>query len=288
VTSPWLFRGVVAGIAVIIGVFHGVLKEPPQRAEVAKLSAAVLRATRWQGRYPADFSAHLLGGGEFHMADAVGQHVLLLNFFATWCQPCRAEMPELLRFIHAHRGEALTAIFVDAAEPEADVRRFAGQLGIDEPIAFDPEKTIGNQFGVESYPTTVLVGADGKIALYETSPIVNADIELEPLYRIARDRLAKGPRITRDKYLAALAAQRPFDDQPAAKSPKLGEHQRKLAAAMPCPCGCEKKVLSCGCQTAEKIQEKLASMPIAGKSDEEVVAALNREFCVGASLARSQ
>lgn len=278
----------MAGVAVAMGVFHGFLKEPPQGAEVAKLSSAVLRATRWQGRYPADFSAHLLGGGEFRMADTVGKRVLLLNFFATWCEPCRAEMPELLRFVKAHHGEALTTVFVDAAEPEADVRRFAAQFGIDAPVAFDPEKAIGNRFGVDSYPTTVLVGVDGKIALYETSPIVNADVELEPLYRIAKDRLAKGPGIAPDKYLAALAAQRPFDDQPTAATPKLGARQTKLAAAMPCPCGCEKQVLTCGCQTAAKIQEKLASMPIAGKSDEEVVAALNREFCVGASLARSR
>lgn len=54
----------MAGVAVAMGVFHGVLKEPPQGAEVAKLSSEVLRATRWRGRYPADFSAHLLGGGE--------------------------------------------------------------------------------------------------------------------------------------------------------------------------------------------------------------------------------
>jgi thiol-disulfide isomerase/thioredoxin len=278
----------VAGVAVAMGVFHGILKEPPQGAEVARLSSAVLRATRWQGRYPADFSAHLLAGGEFHLADTVGRRVLLLNFFATWCEPCRAEMPELQRFLEAHRGEALTAVFVDAGEPEADVRRFAAQFGIDAPVALDPEKAIGNRFGVDSYPTTVLVGADGKIALYETSPIVNADVELEPLYRVAKNRLARGAGISHDQYLAALAAQRPFDDQPTAATPKLGERQARLAAAMPCPCSCGKQVLACGCQTATKIQEKLASMPITGKSDEEVVAALDREFCVGASLARSR
>jgi thiol-disulfide isomerase/thioredoxin len=155
---------------VVVGAFHGLLKEPPARTEVGKLSAAIVRATNWQGRYPADFSTRLLTGGEFHLADG-------LNFFATWCQPCSAEIPELLRFARAHRGEALSVLFVDAAEAADDVRRFAAEFAIEEPVALDAEKELGNRYGVDSYPTTVLIGEDGRIALYETSPIVNADVK---------------------------------------------------------------------------------------------------------------
>jgi thiol-disulfide isomerase/thioredoxin len=286
-TSRARARTAAFSLAAVVGVFHGLLKEPPRPDEVKEMSASILLARQWQGRYPADFSAPLLGGGEFRLADNVGHRIVLLNFFATWCQPCRAEMPELLRFVHSHRGEPLTVLFIDAAEPAADVRRFAAELAIDAPVALDAEKAIEKQYGVNSYPTTVLIGAGGRIQLYETGGIANADVSLEPLYRAARDRLARGPGISRDRYLAALAAQPPIGHEPDATAPRLGERQRQLAAAMLCPCGCSDKVLRCGCQTAKKIEKKLAGLPLAGKSDEEVVTALNREFCVGASLARS-
>ncbi len=101
--------------------------------------------------------------------DSKGQ-VLLLDFWATWCPPCVAEMPILAAIHEAHAddsGVRLLSINGDtAASTEAQarlVRRFLKERGLDVPIVLDDGRT-QSTWGIQSYPTLVVVGADGRIA----------------------------------------------------------------------------------------------------------------------------
>ncbi|MGH8455813.1 MAG: peroxiredoxin family protein [Stenotrophobium sp.] len=84
----------------------------------------LLPAAAWAlniGEPAPDFSASLLDGGRFKLADHRGD-VVILNFWATWCVPCRSELPAFGAYLHAHQGEGLDVIAVSMDDPE-DLRK---------------------------------------------------------------------------------------------------------------------------------------------------------------------
>ncbi len=88
--------------------------------------------------------------------------IVLMNLWATWCPPCRAEMPDLQRLSDAYRGR-LAIVGVNEGESVERARAFARSLGIAFPIWMDEEQRYGRAYGVLGLPTTVIVGRDGKI-----------------------------------------------------------------------------------------------------------------------------
>lgn len=91
-------------------------------------------------------------------------HVTIVSFFASWCGPCRREMPELEKFYQAHgkRGLRILSIGVDTRREQSEA--FVKEVGPTFDIAFDPEAVSMGAFGVKGMPTTFLVGRDGRIA----------------------------------------------------------------------------------------------------------------------------
>lgn len=266
--------------AIGVGILHGYLKEPPERRQVGYVQDHLARSQQWNGRYPADVELTLLDGSTFRMADSVGQTVVVLNFWATWCQPCREEMPELQRFVESRRDEPVRLVAVDAGEDEETVRAFLEREGIDLPVAI-AGNDVTRRFGVASYPTTVVIGADGRIVLYEVGAILNAEVVLEPVVAPEVERIAAGEGVTREAYLAELEAQAPLPgfEEP---EPRLAGRARAIAEEMTCPCGCSDKVWDCGCDTADRITAALEAMDLEGREDTEIITELNARFCVGA------
>jgi len=96
--------------------------------------------------------------------------VVLLNFWATWCQPCEAEMPAMER-LHRELGSAdftLLAVSVDE-DPEA-VRAFRDRLGLSFPILLDPRKQVSGAYQTYRYPETFLIDRDGRIVARYIGP----------------------------------------------------------------------------------------------------------------------
>ncbi|MGI9119992.1 MAG: TlpA family protein disulfide reductase [Acidimicrobiales bacterium] len=106
----------------------------------------------------------LEGGGDFDLVDQRGRWTLV-NFFATWCVPCRAEHPDLLRFsaAHAAAGDArlVSVVFSDDRD---DVARFFTERGGDWPVLDDPVGRVALDFGVTGVPESYLIGPDGTVA----------------------------------------------------------------------------------------------------------------------------
>jgi len=274
-TSAWV-------LAAAVGVFHGFLKPDLDEGRIAELEDFVLRSDRWVGRYPPDFAVELLNGDSFALSDEIGGKIIVLNFFATWCVPCRKEMPELDRYARSVGAEELLLLGIDVGEDRATVEDFLDEVPIDFPVALDSASRVAGQYGVDSFPTTVLIGLDGKIALYQVGEISNAEVTFAESLAVQQKLRDDGAVVDRATYLERLAAQ-PELDLGLDDEIELTGRRLEIARNMPCPCGCEQQVAECGCQTADKVTRKLSEMDIEGAADGEIMEALNREFCVGAT-----
>ena len=89
--------------------------------------------------------------------------VVLLNFWATWCVPCRKEMPALERVAERYRMRGLEVIGVSADDKAADAREYADALGISFRIVHDATDSIQRAYQVSGLPTTFVIDKDGRI-----------------------------------------------------------------------------------------------------------------------------
>lgn len=125
------------------------------------------------------FVGRTLDGEPFELAAYRGQ-VVLLNVWATWCQPCRKEMPELqaLHARHKDRGFTVIGVSVDAARLAAEVRRMVGEYGLTYPNVHDARNSIGGAFKIVGYPTTFLIDRHGGLAWRKDGMLEPDDPEL--------------------------------------------------------------------------------------------------------------
>jgi thiol-disulfide isomerase/thioredoxin len=109
-------------------------------------------------------------GPAWRLADARGQ-VVLLNFWASWCEPCRAEMPSLELLAERHEKDGLAVVAVNFRETDASIRRYLAQWPITLTIVRDAEGAAARAWGVRIFPTTVVIGRDGRPAFTVTGEV---------------------------------------------------------------------------------------------------------------------
>lgn len=101
------------------------------------------------------------GSSGWRLADARGQ-VVLLNFWASWCEPCRSEMPSLELLAQRHEKDGLQIQAVNFRETDAAMRRFLQLMPITLPVLRDGDGMAARAFEVRVFPTTVAIGRDGR------------------------------------------------------------------------------------------------------------------------------
>ena len=111
-------------------------------------------------RPPPALTLQDLDGKTWSLAGLKGQP-LVLNFWATWCDPCRAEMPSLQRLATRHRRDGLVVLAVNYKEEAAAVRLFARSLPIELPVLLDADGDVTSAWTPRVFPTTVLVARSG-------------------------------------------------------------------------------------------------------------------------------
>lgn len=112
----------------------------------------------------ADFTLPDMDGETFTLSSYRGK-VVMLNFWATWCPPCRREMPSLERLYTKLKDQGFVVIAVNQFEDPDLVFEFTGRLSLAPtfPILFDRDSRVAEQFGVKGLPTTYLLDKDGLI-----------------------------------------------------------------------------------------------------------------------------
>lgn len=93
--------------------------------------------------------------------------VLFLNVWATWCAPCRAEMPDMANLHQELSGEGLSIVAVTDEDPET-VNRFLAENSYPFTVLLDPENILSERFSIEGIPTTFVVDSEGRLALQQT------------------------------------------------------------------------------------------------------------------------
>jgi thiol-disulfide isomerase/thioredoxin len=117
---------------------------------------------RWDvGSAPA-LALKDLEGREHQLADYRGK-VVLVNFWATWCEPCRQEMPSIQRLSAKLAGKPFVVLAVNVDEPAARIRKFLTDTGFDQPVLLDVNKSVTKQWSARVLPVTFIVGPDGRL-----------------------------------------------------------------------------------------------------------------------------
>jgi cytochrome c biogenesis protein CcmG/thiol:disulfide interchange protein DsbE len=146
------------------------------------LVISVLARGNNQADQPEEADITLLGGETVNLADYRGQ-VVVLNFWATWCPPCRAEMPELDVYYRDHQADGLVMLAVNSEEAPAAVQAYFQDFGFVIPVGIDRDGSLSNHFGVSGLPVTVVLDTDGIIHYRHTGLITRAvlDEQVTPL-----------------------------------------------------------------------------------------------------------
>lgn len=130
----------------------------PLRRNPRTVARTVDRAT---GQLASDFDLTLFNGDSFRLSDFRGK-VVVLNFWASWCPPCRSEMPDFEEMWNEMKDEDVVVVGVAVSDSERDARNLVKDMGITYMVGLDKTGLLIRDYGVTSLPTTFLIDIDGK------------------------------------------------------------------------------------------------------------------------------
>jgi thiol-disulfide isomerase/thioredoxin len=137
----------VVGGALLAVVAYGLIRPAPEETKSTVIAFDLPKLT---------------GGGTLSSSDLEGR-VVVLNFWASWCAPCRHEMPTLQRVWRDYRDRGVTIVGIDVRDVAEDARSFARELGITYPIVRDEEEVLVRRLRADPLPQTFFIGRDGRL-----------------------------------------------------------------------------------------------------------------------------
>jgi cytochrome c biogenesis protein CcmG, thiol:disulfide interchange protein DsbE len=160
-----------AVLALLALLAYGLASNEPE-GEVAGKPAPALELPR------------LSGNGTGSLEDYRGQ-VVVLNFWASWCEPCREESPLLQRWHERLQDRGATVLGVDALDEIGHARAFIDEYGLTYPMLRDGDGSTREPFGILGFPETFVIDREGRIAAVQRGPVTDAFMRerVEPLLR---------------------------------------------------------------------------------------------------------
>lgn len=126
-----------------------------------------------KGNLAPDFELKTLEGKKIKLSELRGRRVVL-NMWATWCPPCRAEMPDMEKFYKKYKDEGVEILAVNMTTSEINskvIKDFMNEFGITFPVVLDEKGEVGNQFQARVIPTSYLIDSHGVIKQKITGPM---------------------------------------------------------------------------------------------------------------------
>jgi cytochrome c biogenesis protein CcmG/thiol:disulfide interchange protein DsbE len=127
------------------------------------------------GRPAPGFDAPRLGGPGRLALNAYDGRVRVVNFWATWCAPCKAETPTLERFWRRYKGRGVVFVGVDYNDVSSDALRFARKRRLTYPMVRDPSGAIATRYDVAAVPETFVIGKRGELVEHFVGSIAGGD-----------------------------------------------------------------------------------------------------------------
>ncbi len=109
-----------------------------------------------------DFTLARMGGANLRLQEQRGQ-VVMVNFWATWCAPCREEMPHLDRLYQKYRSSGFVLLGVNVDDDTGNAVALARKLGVKFPVLLDTDKKVSRLYELNAMPSTVLIDRDGRV-----------------------------------------------------------------------------------------------------------------------------
>ncbi len=175
------------GVSPISGEQYGVVDLP----EALLLPGLAVGAG--EGKLAPDFLLGTLEGGELRLSDLRGQAVVL-NFWATWCGPCRKEIPQLVAAYDRFRGQGLVVIGVNLQEDAGTVEGYSRDFGMHFPVPIDRSGAVAREYRLLGVPTTYFIDRDGVVLSVYTGPFLEEAGDTSVQGAIEESKLLTGIR----------------------------------------------------------------------------------------------
>jgi len=127
-----------------------------------------------EGRAAPDFRLETLGGGTLRLSVLQGKAVLV-SFWASWCQPCRSELPHLVAAYDRYRQEGLEIVAVNLQEDEDTIAAFVEEFGVQFPVVIDRSGDVADEYRVIGIPTSYFIDRSGVVRSIYTGPFVGQE-----------------------------------------------------------------------------------------------------------------
>lgn len=125
-----------------------------------------------------NFSLNSLEGTEYELDKLKGKGVLV-NFWGTWCKPCKEEMPYMEELYHEYQDQGFEILAVNVSETEVAVKGFVNEYGLTFPVLIDTRSDVLDAFQVSPLPTSFFIDSKGKIVSIKTGTMTKKMIEDE-------------------------------------------------------------------------------------------------------------
>ena len=129
---------------------------------IVALTAAAAELRPWDGGATPPLALEDLAGKTHSLADYRGS-VVLVNFWATWCEPCRAEMPSMDRLRRSLEGRRFEVLAVNLAEPLSRIQKYLDTMPLGFPVLRDRDSGAAKTWKARLLPASYLIGRDGRI-----------------------------------------------------------------------------------------------------------------------------
>jgi len=142
-------------------------------------AAAVPLFAQTPGKTAPGFTLKTLDGNPASLSDYAG-HPVLINFWASWCKPCRGEMPLIIAAFQAHQQEGLAVLAINLTDQEGstkDIRKFGAEFQMPFPVLLDEKGKARKLYALRGVPTSVFVGADSVVHGVNPGPIDQAALQ---------------------------------------------------------------------------------------------------------------
>jgi peroxiredoxin len=179
-TSRWMIAAAAAVGVCVLTVSAMLGRSKPLVVDGARSADKATPACKAESQANLNFTLKDMNGAPVRLADYKGK-VILINFWATWCAPCKAELPAFVELHTQYKDKGLAILGVSADDDAETLRAFAGEWKLNYPILVGrDEEEMLDAFGpLFGYPTSVIVGRDGAVCARHVGPATKEEFERE-------------------------------------------------------------------------------------------------------------